>query len=466
MEVVILPPTPTTEDQSCNSIFNGLESSHDDESREEIRSIASPELADSHTYSSRDDSDSDEYHDTKETLDSEEEVVGGELRQRTRGPDDVVVDTELLQKIVQQVEFYFSDENITKDKFLLKHIWRNKQGFVSIKLITSFKKVKCLTKDWQVVARAISESSSQLEVNETGTKVRRKSPIPKPDKTSAHRSVVITNFDHNDPSLDEVKGMMSRFGEVVLVRFLRPGTTLPQDVKEHQSSHCEFGVSVCVVVEFKHAGEAEKASSEYAKSANWRTGVRVNLLAKDEGKGGQNKTNDGSPIERRKRNSKKKGNRLEELIAEDGHSTCSSSDAEGLPIPFASKRSSKSPRGTPDSTSYLSTSPTKSIRSGNRSHSPSPEIYRKVSPHSSPRPIRGNVSSNVHHEHHSVSPRASPLLGRRTPDATSASTSPRISGKLGSSSPDWRVIRSPTGPDGTQGFSKRKQKDLQLSRVP
>ena len=50
---------------------------------------------------------------------------------------------------VNQVEFYFSDANITRDKFLLKHVRRNKEGFVSLKLVASFKRVKHLTKDWR-----------------------------------------------------------------------------------------------------------------------------------------------------------------------------------------------------------------------------------------------------------------------------------------------------------------------------
>ena len=55
---------------------------------------------------------------------------------------------DLIHKIVDQVEFYFSDDNILKDAFLLKHVRRNKQGFVSLKLITSFKRIKSLTKVW------------------------------------------------------------------------------------------------------------------------------------------------------------------------------------------------------------------------------------------------------------------------------------------------------------------------------
>ena len=80
-------------------------------------------------------------------------------------------DDELCESIVQQVEFYFSDANITKDKFLLKHVKRNKEGFVSLKLISSFKRVKHLTKDWRQVAVAIERKSNKLEVNDLKTKV-------------------------------------------------------------------------------------------------------------------------------------------------------------------------------------------------------------------------------------------------------------------------------------------------------
>ena len=82
---------------------------------------------------------------SKETSNSVNEIRsdggGGESAEWTP-PDE-----ELKNKIIKQVEFYFSDANITKDAFLLKHVRRNKEGYVSLKLITSFKKVKSLSKD-------------------------------------------------------------------------------------------------------------------------------------------------------------------------------------------------------------------------------------------------------------------------------------------------------------------------------
>lgn len=61
-------------------------------------------------------------------------------------PDDwTPPDADLIKKMVSQIEYYLSDENLAKDAFLLKHVRRNKMGYVNIKLLTSFKKVSwCL----------------------------------------------------------------------------------------------------------------------------------------------------------------------------------------------------------------------------------------------------------------------------------------------------------------------------------
>ena len=52
-----------------------------------------------------------------------------------------IPDEQFALQIVEQVEYYFSDGHILKDAFLLKHARRNRDGFISLKLITSFKKV-------------------------------------------------------------------------------------------------------------------------------------------------------------------------------------------------------------------------------------------------------------------------------------------------------------------------------------
>ncbi|KAH6815865.1 RNA-binding protein [Perilla frutescens var. frutescens] len=40
-----------------------------------------------------------------------------------------VLSDDLRRKIIKQVEYYFSNENLPNDKFLLKYVTRNAEGF-------------------------------------------------------------------------------------------------------------------------------------------------------------------------------------------------------------------------------------------------------------------------------------------------------------------------------------------------
>lgn len=256
-------------------------------------------------------------------------------------PEFVAPDDELRDRIIKQVEFYFSDPNILKDAFLLKHVRRNKQGFVSIKLITSFKKVKSLTKDYRVVAYSLRHSE-KLEVNEEGRKVRRKDPLPEWDETTPSRSVVVVNLPMENPSIENVAEMFSKCGEVSLIRILRPGKSVPQDVKKHSIKHPEIGTTTCAVVEFEKHEAAQKACETMNNTEDWRQGMRVVLLAAQKKKENKKKDNgddsgkedDGEGKDKKKkRRERRKKNRVDELA--DNDSSCyysSGSEAEfGVP---------------------------------------------------------------------------------------------------------------------------------------
>jgi len=172
---------------------------------------------------------------------------------------------DLCEQIVQQVEFYFSDANITKDKFLLKHVKRNKEGFVSLKLISSFKRVKHLTKDWRQVAVAIEKKSKKLEVNDLKTKVRRLDSLPEYDETTPSRTVVALNLPIERPTIEAVAELFSVCGEIVLVRILRPGNPIPADVKPFANKHPEMTDKVCALVEYERTEFAHKAVKDLNK---------------------------------------------------------------------------------------------------------------------------------------------------------------------------------------------------------
>lgn len=165
---------------------------------------------------------------------------------------------ELADKIVQQVEFYFSDANITKDAFLLKHVKRNKEGYVSLKLISSFKRVKHITKDWRVVAHALSRST-KLEINEAGTKLRRLDPLPQYDETTPSRTVVAVHMPIDKPTIENVAELFKSCGEIALIRILRPGNPIPADVRQFINKNPSLSGMVCALVEFVQSESARNA---------------------------------------------------------------------------------------------------------------------------------------------------------------------------------------------------------------
>lgn len=174
-------------------------------------------------------------------------------------------DEELTKRIVDQVEYYFSDENIVKDAFLLKHVRRNKEGYVSLKLIASFKKVKHIARDWRVV-RAALEKSSKLEINEAGTKLRRKDPLPLYDQTTPSRTVIAINVPSEKATIESIAEIFRTCGEIALVRILRPGNPIPADVRPFYNKHPEMHDTVSALIEFVRTESAHNALNREAQS--------------------------------------------------------------------------------------------------------------------------------------------------------------------------------------------------------
>ncbi|XP_064119255.1 la-related protein 6-like [Macrobrachium nipponense] len=178
-----------------------------------------------------------------------------------REPDMIIPDDDLMTRIVAQVEFYFSDANVAKDKFLLKHIRRNKEGYVSLKLVSSFKKVKQLTKDWRVVAFSLNKISTKIQINDVGTKIRRVEPLPDLEEVPVTCAVLALSLPLEKPSIQSVSQLFSSCGEIALIRVVRAGTTIPQDLKSLAAKHPSLNDTHCAWIEFE-SPEAAKAATE------------------------------------------------------------------------------------------------------------------------------------------------------------------------------------------------------------
>lgn len=170
-----------------------------------------------------------------------------------------IPDEAFCEKIVEQVEFYFSDESLLKDAFLLKHVRRNKEGYVSLKLVSSFKRVRALVKDWRVVAVAIKSKSQKIELNDIETKIRRIEPLPLYDETTPSRTVVATNLPFDKLTIEKAVKLFSKCGEIALVRILRPNSPIPADVRQFVNKHPELQQNECALIEFTESAAARRA---------------------------------------------------------------------------------------------------------------------------------------------------------------------------------------------------------------
>ncbi|XP_042042405.1 la-related protein 1B-like [Salvia splendens] len=80
-----------------------------------------------------------------------------------------VPDPHLLNKILNQINYYFSNENLVKDIHLRKNM--DREGWVSVHLIAGFNKVRQLTNNIHLILDAL-QASHIIEV--LGDKVRRR----------------------------------------------------------------------------------------------------------------------------------------------------------------------------------------------------------------------------------------------------------------------------------------------------
>lgn len=96
----------------------------------------------------------------------------------------------LLAEVKKQVEFWFGDANLHKDRFLKQLVNESRDGYVDISVLTTFNRMKKLTTDVKLIARAL-KNSSMIEVNLDGTKVRRKHPLGEDPKDVDDRTVYV-----------------------------------------------------------------------------------------------------------------------------------------------------------------------------------------------------------------------------------------------------------------------------------
>ncbi|KAK7506349.1 hypothetical protein BaRGS_00002461, partial [Batillaria attramentaria] len=136
--------------------------------------------------------------------------------------------SDLDYKIIRQIEYYFGDINLPKDRFLQEKI-RENDGWVSLDVMLNFNRLKDLSQDKEAISSALRQASSGLiEVSEDSTKIRRCPARPLPDNTKERKDDLLSRTYYVKPfpldiTLDALTEFFEKFGKVESVQMRRAG---------------------------------------------------------------------------------------------------------------------------------------------------------------------------------------------------------------------------------------------------
>lgn len=413
---------------------------------------------------------------------------------------------EVCHRVKELVEYYLSEHNLVKDMFMLKHVTKHREGYVSLKLLATYKKVKHYTRDWRVVAHALKDSEA-LELNPDGTKARRRNALPQEldEETRPFRTLLATEVTSELANMNALAEFFGKFGEMVSLQMHKPGGRALPEVRHAERECPGIGNTVCALVEFEKVHQARQAfrsvlnspecglkvaevprkSRDCGANNGNGNGALLNIRGQTEGESAYYSTSDfsepPSPVNRVKLQrlkspcspspSPKLGRRVNK--GQQQQQQLASSPESSPPSPFSPRRRLPTPSSSPEDnpTSPQDIYPRYASRSP--SSSPLPPRQRAISCN-----IPALDSPLLSRFHMAASPSSnylqdaevaqlSPWLRRRV--LAGAAASPRnspLASPLASPSlrrrhdsctllPD-NVTRMPRGPDGSRGFFGRR----------
>lgn len=134
--------------------------------------------------------------------------------------------TDIEQKIIKQIEYYFGDYNLGRDKFLKEQV-KLDDGWIPLETLIKFNRLKILSTDFQQIVSALKKSPSKLmEINDDSSKVRRSPDKPLPENDTdletrwKERCVYVKKFPE-DLSLDELLEFFQKFGTIENIQMRR-----------------------------------------------------------------------------------------------------------------------------------------------------------------------------------------------------------------------------------------------------
>lgn len=130
----------------------------------------------------------------------------------------------IQQKINEQVEYYFGDINLPRDRFLQEEIKKD-DGWVQLTTMLKFKRLAQICSNTKIIGDCLKHSKL-IQVSEDGSKIRRNPEAPLPENSLEYwqivkrRTVYIKGFER-DTKLDDILNFAKQFGNVENVMMRR-----------------------------------------------------------------------------------------------------------------------------------------------------------------------------------------------------------------------------------------------------
>ena len=148
------------------------------------------------------------------------EAENNQTVEAKNGSSTTLTDTEA--KIIRQIEYYFGDFNLSRDKFL-KDTIKADEGWVSMETMLKFQRLSKISSDAKEILASLKKSESGLmEVDEENAKIRRRPTVPLPEdeevkKEQARMTVYVKGFEKEKTTLDDLLDFFSKFDNVINV---------------------------------------------------------------------------------------------------------------------------------------------------------------------------------------------------------------------------------------------------------
>uniref|UniRef100_A0A1B0CHK5 Uncharacterized protein n=1 Tax=Lutzomyia longipalpis TaxID=7200 RepID=A0A1B0CHK5_LUTLO len=177
--------------------------------------------------------------------------------------------SQLESSIIRQVEYYFGDTNLARDKFLQEQVAKDTAGWVDLTVLLTFKRLAALTTEPEVVCKALAKSTEMIvEVNEDRTKLRRHPDNPLPEqneetrKEVQARTVYAKGFPVEGTTIEDLLEYFQPFEKVVNIQMRRR-----PEKKDGNTVHVFKGSCFVTFATLEQAKEfVEKEKVEYKET--------------------------------------------------------------------------------------------------------------------------------------------------------------------------------------------------------